>query len=140
MNRLQKQLFSYLLSWTKAKNLNNKGYILNSFATQLAIYFICDLTREELKLGHDVELRFETLSMLGEHFGEFSCGHSMPPNRVQEALMRLVEIGFIKEERQDADANERENYHYRGKFIWKWTLLINDFKPYEAPENNEEQC
>lgn len=134
MNKLQKEMFSFLLSWTRAKNASGKGYILNALSTQLAIFFICNLTREELKVSGSVKFTYETLAQLGERYGDFAYCDPIPANRVHEALMRLTDIGFIKEERPDANGDERDIYNYRGKKVWRLEVLLSDFLPYD-PED-----
>lgn len=131
MNRLQKWLFTCLLSWTEAKVKGTNGYILNSFAKNLAIYLICDLTRDELQLGEPVKVKFETLASLGEHYADFSNTKAMPANRVKEALEKLAQIGMITVTRVETDTEDREDYHFRGKEIWQWRLNLDSFDLYD---------
>lgn len=130
MNKLQKWLFSCLLSWTKAKAEGTNGYILNSFAMQLAIYLICDLTRDELRNGGNVKMKFETLATLGESYAEFSCTEPMPANRVKDALDALVKIGLLTVRRCDTNTSDREDYNYRDKEIWEWEMNLDTFTLY----------
>lgn len=128
MNRLQKRMFTKLLMWGGITTEDEKGYVLNKFAIQLATYFLCELTREELTNKSNVNTSYETYAAVGYHFSNFaSWQEDAMPNRVKEALDSLEYIGFLSVTKVDATSDQRENYGYRDKSILLIELKLETF-------------
>ena len=128
MNKLQKRMFSELLMWGSITTEDEKGYVLNKFAIQLATYFLCELTREELTNKSNVNTQYETLAAVGHHFSNFAnWQEDAAPNRVKEALDSLEYIGFLSVTKVDATSDQRDNYGYRDKSILLIELKLETF-------------
>jgi len=118
MEKIRKALIHKLL---KDFHYKNKDKSMNLLSFQLGVYFITELTRQDIKEGERHWI-YEKHGDLSTDFHNVMGGEIIPDSKISDAKDTLIQVGLITERRARAKLRLVEEEGYGEKKHWFWYL------------------